>query len=54
MTLTKAVAGTMFCLTLLIALRVVRRRDDDMQPETHHEINSPSPMTEVYGSYQGS
>jgi hypothetical protein len=47
MKITKYIAFAVSCLTLLVALRVIRRRDDDMQPETHHEINSPSPMTEA-------
>jgi hypothetical protein len=51
MRMTKCVA--LFCLTLLIVLEVVRRRDD-MQPETHHEINSPSPQEGIYGGYAGS
>ena len=50
----KYVAVSLFLLTAWITFEVVRR-DYDMQPETHNEINSPSPQEGmIYGGYAGS
>jgi hypothetical protein len=48
----KYVALSLFLLTVWVAFEIRRH---DMQPETHHETNSPSPHEGmIYGGYAGS